>query len=90
MCLYWIVLTRRDFIKASGQTCAVAGFAPLLSVISTPAVAAQNDSLRCINIINFIREIEPRFEMDMMLPVQRPMELILEHQFEDVLHRDTE
>lgn len=35
--------------------------------------------MRCINVINFIREIEPRFKMDMMLPIQKQMEIILKH-----------
>jgi hypothetical protein len=32
--------------------------------------------MRCVNVVNFIREIEPRFPMDMMLPVRSQMELI--------------
>lgn len=38
-------------------------------------------SLRCINIVNFIREIEPRFKMDMMRPVREQMALIRKHGF---------
>lgn len=35
--------------------------------------------MRCINVVNFIREIEPRFKMDMMLPVTSQMEIIRRH-----------
>lgn len=35
--------------------------------------------MRCVNVVNFIREIEPRFSMDMMLPVRSQMALIREH-----------
>ncbi|MFM7186741.1 MAG: hypothetical protein ACKO14_02880 [Armatimonadota bacterium] len=32
--------------------------------------------MRCINIVNFIRAIEPRFTTDLLLPVQKQMEII--------------
>ncbi len=35
--------------------------------------------MRCINIVNFIRGVEPRFQTDLLLPVQKQMELILAH-----------
>ncbi|RYX84856.1 twin-arginine translocation signal domain-containing protein [bacterium] len=75
------MFSRRDFLKATGQTCVALGCAPLMTDLLTPAFAAPSgkDALRCINVINFIREIEPRFKMDMMLPVQKQMELLLEH-----------
>ncbi len=37
--------------------------------------------LRCINITNFMRGDEPRMEMDLMLPVEKQMELINKHNF---------
>lgn len=74
------MLSRREFLKTTGQTGLAIGCAPLLSTLITPAAAATDDrAVRCINIVNFIREIEPRFKMDMMLPIQNQMELILEH-----------
>lgn len=33
--------------------------------------------MRCINVVNFIRGVEPRFQTDLLLPVQKQMELIL-------------
>jgi hypothetical protein len=35
--------------------------------------------MRCLNIVNFIRGVEPRFETDLLLPVQKQMALILQH-----------
>ena len=39
-----------------------------------------NKAVRCINIVNFIRAIEPRFKTDLLLPVQKQMEIIKELQ----------
>ena len=41
----------------------------------------KSGAIRCINIVNFIRAIEPRFKTDLLLPVQKQMEIILEHNF---------
>jgi len=35
--------------------------------------------MRCINVVNFIRGVEPRFQTDLLLPVQKQMELVLKH-----------
>jgi hypothetical protein len=35
--------------------------------------------MRRINIVNFIRAIEPRFTTDLLLPAQRQMEIIVAH-----------
>ncbi|RYG64820.1 twin-arginine translocation signal domain-containing protein [bacterium] len=77
------MLSRRDFLKATGQTCVAVGCAPLISSLATPGCAAEkgSSSMRCINIINFIRGVEPRFQTDLLLPVQKQMELITKHQF---------
>lgn len=37
--------------------------------------------MRCINIVNFIRAVEPRFETDLLLPVQKQMDLIVRYDF---------
>lgn len=39
----------------------------------------DSKSVRCINVVNFIRGVEPRFSTDLLLPVQKQMELVLEH-----------
>ena len=53
-----------------------------MSTLLSSAHAAEpgaTDALRCINVVNFIREIEPRFPMDMMLPIREQMKILLEH-----------
>ena len=35
------------------------------------------NTMRRINIVNFIRAIEPRFTTDLLLPVQKQMEIIV-------------
>lgn len=68
------MFSRRDLLKTSGQA-AIAGMIPLPNSLLT-STTAQN-SMRCINVINFIRAIEPRFKTDLLLPVQKQMEIIL-------------
>lgn len=46
------------------------------SVLPSWSFGAAEAALRCINVVNFIREIEPRFPMDMMLPVRSQMAII--------------
>ncbi len=77
------MITRRQMLKTAGQTCFTLSCAPLATTLVSPGFAAekksQDGALRCINVVNFIRAIEPRFEMDMLLPVQEQMKLILKH-----------
>jgi len=40
---------------------------------------SRTNAVRCINVVNFIRAVEPRFQTDLILPVQKQMELVLEH-----------
>lgn len=60
-------------LKVSGQGILAAKLAPLV-----PFTMAD-PSLRCINVVNFIRGVEPRGPMDLMLPVANQMEILLEH-----------
>jgi hypothetical protein len=71
--------SRRDFLKVLGQGLIAIRGASLATAFASPGIAGGSGSLRCINVVNFIREIEPRFKMDMLLPVQRQMALILAH-----------
>lgn len=66
------MLSRRDLLRIAGQTY-VASHLPAMDL------SAPSRALRCINVVNFIREIEPRFEMDMMLPIREQMRLIRQH-----------
>lgn len=69
------MLTRRRFLQTLGQGYVAAHFVPLFN----REFQAHEKSMRCINVVNFIREIEPRFKMDMMLPVTSQMEIIRRH-----------
>lgn len=42
-------------------------------------VPNRSTANRCINIVNFMRGVEPRSPIDLLLPVQKQMELIVEH-----------
>jgi hypothetical protein len=56
-----------------------AGFAPLAKGVAQPEFGGGTKSMRCINVVNFMRGVEPRGPVDLFLPVQRQMELLLEH-----------
>jgi len=67
-------MSRRDVLKGVGA----AAVAPRLgSLIES---MADDKAVRCINIVNFMRGVEPRFETDLLLPVQKQMEIIKAHQ----------
>jgi hypothetical protein len=74
------MVTRRHFLKSLGQTALAIRGASLATAFASPVFADRETAFRCINVVNFIREIEPRFRMDMLLPVRRQMELVLAHQ----------
>ncbi len=69
------MLSRREILKSTAS----AALATSPFVRSFATISNDPSGMRCINIVNFIREIEPRFPMDMMLPVTSQMELILKH-----------
>ncbi|MEI8282912.1 MAG: hypothetical protein WCG75_10940, partial [Armatimonadota bacterium] len=74
------MISRRDLLKHSGQAAMLAS-TPLASAIMTREVESGPKAIRCINIVNFIRAIEPRFQTDLLLPVQKQMEIIKGHNF---------
>ncbi|WP_250623156.1 hypothetical protein [Pinirhizobacter soli] len=49
--------------------------APLATAFASTAAG----TLRCINVVNFIRLVESRFAMDMLQPVREQMALVLRH-----------
>ncbi len=69
------MLTRRELVTTLGQ----AFLAPHLGPLMTSFSGAPAKSTRCVNVVNFIRGVEPRFKTDLLLPVQKQMELIKEH-----------
>jgi hypothetical protein len=73
-------LSRRHLIECIGGACLISPCSPLVSAliqldVSTPEKSEQ--SLRCVNVVNFIRAVEPRFEIDLLLPVQEQMKAIV-------------
>jgi len=61
-------LSRRDLMAGAIG-------APILAHC-TKALAINPLRMRCINVVNFIRAVEPRGPMDLFLPVQKQMELV--------------
>ena len=73
------MISRRDLVKIAGQSVIAAGCAPFASSLITMNNFSRSSAVRCINVVNFIRGVEPRFETDLLLPVRKQMELILAH-----------
>src|ERR1044072_9919719 len=71
------MLSRRDLLKASGQSFLPVGFAPVLSAYESMTPSAK--ALRSITVGTFMRGVEPRGPMDLFLPVQKQMEIMLQH-----------
>jgi len=71
-------MERRYFLKAAGGALAtmVAGF-PRFSI----ANGAENDNPDIINIINFIRAVEPREEVNLVEPVLNQIEQVHKYKF---------
>lgn len=63
------MLTRRELLLGAGR--AVLAGAPLLKSMNL-----NRPTLRCVNLVNFLRENEPRFVMDMMEAPTNQMALI--------------
>ncbi|RYG30039.1 hypothetical protein EON81_25635, partial [bacterium] len=72
-------MTRRELLKSSGQAYLATGLAPLASALVESGATTASDTTRCINVVNFIRGVEPRFKTDLLLPVQKQMEILREH-----------
>ena len=73
------MLSRRDVLKATGQTCLAAGFGPFSNRFGLVESMVADHALRCINVVNFLRGVEPRGPVDLFLPLQKQMELALLH-----------
>ena len=73
------MLSRRDLLKHSAQACLFVGTTSITSALVKSNSSNMSRSVRCINVVNFIRGVEPRFETDLLQPVQKQMELVLEH-----------
>jgi hypothetical protein len=73
------VYSRRDLLKLTGQSCLARGVAPWARILTSMDSAGSLKPVRCINIVNFLRGVEPREPVDLLLPLQKQMEVILEH-----------
>jgi len=73
------MISRRDLLKFTGQTCLATTFTPLTSALISLETSSDPKSVRCINVVNFLRGVEPRGPMDLFLPLQKQMEIILRH-----------
>lgn len=71
------MISRRRLLQNAGYGL-VASTLPTGLLKPTPGAPK---SMRCVNIVNFIRGVEPRFKTDLLLPVQKQMELIRAHNF---------
>jgi hypothetical protein len=69
---------RREFLKWSGLTLAATPVAQTFSALMNTGFQDKERAVRCINVVNFIRGVEPRFETDLLLPVQKQMECLLD------------
>ncbi len=67
-------LTRRELLGQATGAFAAAQLSPFASFFEP-----KDAPLRCINVVNFIRGVEPRGPMDLFLPVQKQMEVIRAH-----------
>ncbi|MBN9500495.1 MAG: hypothetical protein BGO01_07765 [Armatimonadetes bacterium 55-13] len=68
------MLSRRDLLKITGQTYLAASLAPLANAMNSLAPAPAR-SVRSINVINFLRGVEPRGPVDLLLPAVKQMEI---------------
>lgn len=73
------MLSRRDLLKFAGQTGLALGVPSSFTSLLTTGMLRGPRTVRCLNVVNFIRGVEPRFTTDLLLPVQKQMELVLEH-----------
>ena len=69
------MISRRELLKYSGQAVLASQVVPLSSALLEPDVA--KGSVRCVNVVNFLRGVEPRGPMDLFLPLQKQMETSL-------------
>lgn len=71
-------LSRRQLLQISATAYLGTKLAPVTHALNM--ISPLDPTLRCINIVNFIREVDPREAFDMLLPVQKQMELIKQHE----------
>ena len=76
------MITRRDVLLGASYAWILVSCLPLIGCTSRSASKSSrsvgdivaDEATRCINVVNFIRSVEPRSPVDLLLPVQRQME----------------
>ena len=71
--------TRRDLLKLAAQSCLATSLAPWVSVTAAASPDGRRRPVRCINVVNFLRGVEPRGPVDLFLPLEKQMEVSVEH-----------
>lgn len=71
------MISRRELLKLTGQTVLATNLYQMTNASALLETAPRTDSVRCINVINFLRGVEPRGPMDLFLPLQKQMEISL-------------
>lgn len=66
-------------MKLSGQFCLTTAIGPAIGTVAAMGRAGRNNSLRCVNVVNFLRGVEPRGPVDLFLPLQKQMEVIVQN-----------
>jgi hypothetical protein len=73
------MVSRRDLLKYTGQAWLATGCGPLVNALVSSEITGRKGAVRCINVVNFLRGVEPRGPMDLFLPLQKQMEISIRH-----------
>lgn len=73
------MISRRDLLLLTGLAGVAAALTPMASALLSPQTKPRAQAVRSINVVNFIRAVEPRGPMDLFLPVQKQMEISLKN-----------
>jgi len=71
------VISRRELLKYSGQAVLASQIVARSGALLEPG--GVKGAVRCVNVVNFLRGVEPRGPMDLFLPLQKQMEISLAH-----------
>jgi hypothetical protein len=71
------MLTRREVLRLGAQASLALGIGPLIRETRASGGTVHSPAMRCINVVNFLRGSEPRSAVDLLLPAQEQMKLIV-------------
>ncbi len=72
------MISRREFLHQSGAAYIATAITPMPQLLASEVLGEEAKSVRCINVVNFLRGSEPRNPMDLFLPLQKQMEISLQ------------